>query len=263
MARLLSALCAIVIFASVPIPNAAQEKDDDKANMKFADDLFPMRLSWTQGDDSAVLTDPGKIPSGKLALHASAYHIGAYTGTFVRYRVNGTFVSPIVDGKFELTLKKGDNLEVVQMGVAAPGHAAIVRYRDGQILVALMYAIAISNEDASFNGKEEFRSSALFVAKYGYKTYARKLAEYAQANLANAPQTRGNFRNDQQIAVLFPLKDGKLLAGQAAGTEDELAEAIEVGLHTIKRQFIEKQGQTAPTRFIEEVEAAEKLVKKQ
>ncbi len=248
----LALVCAISALATSAVPAAAQ----DTATIVLREH-FPFVVNWEVADQKGQIEDKTvmAVPVGKAYIAPASYFGGEYASMFIRYRLNGKLGEMVESKAWEGTLKKGDILEVILVGIAAPVHAVVVPYKDGTILVSVVHPIAEENP-AGFKGKEEFKSTAMIVAKNGYKKVARKVAKDAIDGFGIAQKNRGKYRDDQQISVLFPMKGTALLPGQAAGTEDELAEAIEIALRTIAKQNLD-----GGTTFGQEIEKAEGLLK--
>lgn len=199
--------------------------------IKFEGDLFPIRVNLSKGDQKETLWISRRTGlSGKVTVEAAAAPTGGYY-VVAKYKLNDGNYSDLIVGKYEVDLKDGDTLTVQQVGIVPPSNAALVPFKGGSILVSLMYPAAVANPD-DFDGKEEFRSSAMFVAKYGSKAVATKLAKDAKSAGAEA----WNHRNDQQLSVIRESRNGKVVKAQAEATEAELAEAIQVGLLQLQLQ---------------------------
>ncbi len=247
----------VLMILGIGWPEAAsQNEEKDKAKIVLKQ-FYPTRVLWTSGEEKGEIEDVDSalvLPGKAVSVQQAERFGGTYSAIFVRHRLNGGKMSDITPKAWEGELRKGDVLEVHVVGVAVPNHSVIVPYKDGALIVSVVFPAAIPNGD-DFKGKEEYRSSAMFVAKYGYKTVSRNLAKFALTELGNARPNHGKFRDSQQLAVIFPMRDGKPLPGQAAGTEDELTEAIEVGLRTIGTHDF------GNSTFNNEVEKAKLLLK--
>ncbi len=258
--RFVALLCAV--SAASALTAASDDKKKDTATVILTQS-FPFRVLWTAGDEMGEIEDKdsAEVPAGKISIAPVSRFQGEYESLFYKYRLNGGKLSTLSTKAWEGTLKKGDKLEVVLVGVAAPAHAALVPYKDGQILVSVIHPIAQTNKEANFDptDKEEFRSSAMFFAKYGVEKVSKKLAEDTLAAMASFDTNKAKVRNKQQVSVLLPMKGGKVLPDQAQGSEAELAEAIEIAFRTIGRQHL-VYGNDATT-LNQEIEKAEKKLK--
>ncbi len=216
--KLFMALVASLVFG-------ATTASAQNVIIKFEEDKFPFRVNLTNGDAKETLYASGTTAvSGKVTVEVASSPTNGY---YVVYKIKHNkdpYTDQIV-GKYEIELKAGDTLTVLEVGIVPPSNAALVPFKGGSVLVSLMYPPAVANPD-DFNGTEEFRSSALFVAKYGSKAVATKLAKDAKA----AGPEAWNHRNDQQISVVRESSGGKVIKAQLEATEDELANAIQLGL---------------------------------
>jgi hypothetical protein len=218
-------LLAVAILAAIGSPAFGQ------ATVKFEERGFALRLTVESDSSKQVLMRPGMTKVvGKVSVTAASYATDAYY-VVVRYSINDGRKSDLVLGKHSLELQAGDVLTVHEVGIVPPPNAALVPLKGESVLVSLMFPAGIANPDG-FSGPEEFRSSAMFVAKYGTKTVATRLAEKAR----NETDERafGNYRGDQQIAVHRQADpDGKVTADV---TVEELSEAIQLGLLQLQLQ---------------------------
>ena len=273
---LLSAACFYAAAGSSPL--AAQDKEK-KATVMVIDRL-PLRVTWTQGDKSVDVADGEDLPVGEVTLRASAHHIGEYKTVVVKFSLNGKALG-VTDREVKLKLADGDRVGVALVDVDPPSNATKIQFKGHAMIVSLMYAWAVSNEDVGFDATkgEKYRSTSMLIAHYGvmagakrddpYAVYekgcrkvADNLAAFVHENLASSSDTRGRFRNKEQIAVLFETDvKGGVVSAQASAPEKELADAIYQSLLVQKRRLMVKPGETASTTFFEEVERAAKLVK--
>lgn len=249
---------ALALGSLLSAPAVAQ-----KVILDFEGGKFPMRM----GHCPAFKAEPfnpfmnpfttmefvergeGVLPAGETTVWTTASSTYGYS-VLVQYSKDGKEWSEATDFPKKIVLGEKDILRVKQIKIIPPDNAAIAPYRGGKILVSLMFPRAIENPP-DFTGKEEFRSTAMFIAKYGNRTVARNLARFAIGNMDKLPF--GNARNNQQISVTFLVqKDGKVFPAQAKGSEEELTDAIEVGIQNCRKG----------TTFDAQVKKAEDLLKK-
>ncbi len=211
--------------------------------VEFVGEKFPMRLNASSEGKKEVLMRPGKLSltGAEVTLQSEAFFTGGYY-VLSRFQVNKGAKSEITMGT-KVPLEDGDKITVYQVAIVPPPNAALVPFRDGSILVSLMYPAAVKNPDG-FDGKEEFRSSTMFLAKYGSKAVSTKLAE--QAVRGTEEKGFGHFRGDQQISVIRQSNpDGTLTKSQADVKPEDLAEAIQVGLIQIQILVLREEIQKA------------------
>lgn len=215
--KLFMALVAILVIGATTVVFAQQ--------VTIEGDAFPVRINLSKNDTKQTLYASGATSlSGKVTVEVAASPTNGYYVVY-KIRLNNGVYSDQQVGTYEVELKTTDTLHVKQIGIVPPSNAALVPFKGGSVLVSLMYPPAVANPD-DFNGTEEFRSSALFVAKYGSKAVATKLAKDAKA----AGPEAWNHRNNQQISVVRESSGGKVIKAQLEATEDELADAIQLGL---------------------------------
>ena len=257
-------------------PQNAMEMDEDKEIKEGADVTiathYPAVVFWEKGDDSGRLEKAGEIPDGKVKLSVGPLHNGEYDQVIVNYKINGKDSGP-KDGKYEVELKKDDKIEVTVLKVMPPAHAEFGPVKSGEkghVLVSIIRPLAGKEKDKD-GDLERWRSSSMIimdaglqagadktkadeVMEKGIKIMARKLAQYALTRV-EGNETAGRFR-DMQLAVLLEnAGDGKIAQRQAGLTEDELAEAIELAIISIKRKTL-----TGGTSLSEELQSALKML---
>ena len=253
-------ICAVVLglilIAFIGTGEAQEPESKDGAKVVLRQ-TFPIRAVCTVGDKSIEIEDKDHVfvPAGEVSVQPTPRFGDSYSRMFMKYKLNGKLGELTTKG-WEGTLKKGDVLEVVLVTVSAKPYSALVPFKDGLILVEVVHPHAFPNPEG-FKGPEEYRSSAMFVAKYGYRKVAEQLAKDAIGEFAAFKPNQARMRNKQQLTVIFPMVGGKMLPGQAGGSLEELSDAIEVALRTISQQNLDGN-----TTFSEQVQLAEKMLKK-
>lgn len=253
------------IFLCIVVSLAVSPAMAQKVTLDFENGKFPMRLGHCLALKVTGPFDPfkqmefieqaeGTLPAGETVVWTTASSTYGYFVS-VQYSTDGKTWSKATHLPKKISLGDKDVLRVKQIEIIPPDNAALAPYKGGQILVSTMFPVAIPNPP-DFKGKEEFRSTAMFLAKYGDRAIARALAKYALANVATP--SGWNARNDQQISVTFLVnRDGKVIPAQTQGSEEQLTDAIETGVRNCRKKQLR-----IGTTFDEQIKKAEELLKK-
>lgn len=187
----------------------------------FAGVKFPMKVEVRQQDEKEVLTESGSMKFiGKIKVEPSS---STGYGYHVVYRIQNK--SDLKIGMSDLEVKDGETIAIEQVAILAPKNGVLVPFKGGLMVLSALNPLAAPNP-ADYKGRDEFVSSAMFVAKHGNKKIAEKIAKEL---LQGGPEA-WNHRSSVGFRIVRESKDGRVLHSLVQATQQELTEAIEAAL---------------------------------
>ncbi len=152
---------------------------EQKASLKIENQTLPVIVRWTtdKGEPESLESD-GPLPVGTLTVSLSSRMTNAWyqAGTF---QVNDGPKSELTLTPLIVTLKKGDRLTIHCASPVAPWNGVIVEHANLPILVSLARPLGgydVKKWEDGKGGPEEFPNSPFFIAHYGEKEMAKRLA---------------------------------------------------------------------------------------
>lgn len=246
------------LFASIAMLGMvymAHAQDAPKTVEVVFDNLhLPVFLSWERVgnpkekgelpcDEKNPIAVAGKIPAGRIAVQLLPKYGQAWLSP-AQYQIDAGKKTEYTVFRQILLLNAGEKLTVKCGTALAPWNSTIISLKSEPVLIGMARPGAdfeVEKWKAGKGGKEEFSNSPLFLAKYGSKKIAEKLAKNYLAT--------GEQRIDHwSIVPSVQLKDL---------TEEELSKAAQKGIEALMLKY----NRAGTLTHEEDLELAKKYLK--